>query len=170
MKLFILAALLWTSTAEAQISVTRINPPPIQAPWRITHTKAISGALVFLAGASKGFNETLMFHWSAFHTAFPKANANWFNPQTSWKNKYREGDPVKGAKFPMSTTALVLVTDQYHFDNFINRTCWMSAIMLQMSEGRKSFKHYLLDMIYYTACHQLGFAMAYYPFNKKGGR
>jgi len=101
-----------------------------------------------------------------FHQKFPHANPNWYNPQVSWKNKYKNGDPAQGAKFPLSTTMLVATTDQYHLNNFINKTAWISTIMIKMSEPRKSFKHYFLDLLYYTACHQAGFALTYYSFTK----
>ena len=42
----------------------------------------------------------------------------------------------------------------------------MSTIMIKMSEGKKPFKYHLLDLLYYTACHQLGFALTYYPYRK----
>ena len=64
-----------------------------QEKWRIDRNKWITGSLVFTAGASKGFNETLLFHWKAFRHRFPNANAQWFNPNISWRNKYKDGAP-----------------------------------------------------------------------------
>jgi len=132
--------------------------------WRMTGNRWLTGGLVFLAGASKGFNETLMFHWKAFRHRFPDANPNWFNPDVSWRNKYKNGDPDAGPKFFMSTSALVAFTDQYHFNTMINRLAWTSVIVIKIGEGKKPFKHYLLDFLYYSACHQAGFALTYYPF------
>lgn len=137
--------------------------------WRMTGNCWVTGGLVFLAGASKGFNETLMFHWKSFRHAFPEANPRWFNPDESWRNKYKNGDPNAGAKFPLSTSALVMFTDQYHLNTFINRVAWTSTIVIKIGEGRKPLKHYLMDFVYYTFCHQAGFALTYYPFkNYKG--
>ena len=164
MKLLLMGLLFFCLGANAQVDFYKTYKAP--ETWKMNGNRWITGGLVFLAGASKGFNETLMFHWDAFHRKFPGANTQWFNPNVSWKNKYENGDPEEGEKFPMSTTMFVMTTDQYHLDNFINRTAWMSTIMIKMSEGRKSFKNYLLDMLYYTACHQLGFALTYYPFSK----
>ncbi len=129
----------------------------------------ITGALVFTAGASKGFNETLLFHWKAFRHAFPRANPKWYNPDISWRNKYKNDDPNAGAKFPLSTTVLVMFTDQYHLNSFINRASWTAALVIKIGEGKKPFKHYVYDFLYYTACNQAGFALTYYPFkNSKG--
>lgn len=137
--------------------------------WRMTGNRWLTGGLVFMAGASKGFNETLQFHWKAFRHSFPDVNPKWFNPAVSWKNKYKNGDPDAGARFPLSTSVLVMFTDQYHLNTFINRAAWTSAIIIKVGEGKKPLKHYLFDMLYYTACHQAGFALTYYPFNNYKG-
>lgn len=164
MKLLLLVLLIFSLHSHAQYNIGVEHKATVR--WKMDKNKWVTGGLVFFAGASKGFNETLMFHYDAFQARFPKANANWYNPQLSWKNKYKDGNPDQGAKFPLSTTMLVMTTDQYHLNNFINKTSWVSAIMIKMCEERKTFKGYLLDMLYYTACHQLGFAMTYYPFTK----
>ncbi|HEX2630623.1 MAG TPA: hypothetical protein VHM26_16515 [Chitinophagaceae bacterium] len=132
--------------------------------WRMTGNRWLTGSLVFVAGASKGFNETLQFHWKAFRHSFPKANAQWFNPAISWRNKYKNGDPDAGPKHFLSTSALVMFTDQYHLNTFINRAAWSTAVVIKIGEGKKPFKHYVMDFVYYTLCHQAGFAATYYPF------
>jgi hypothetical protein len=162
MKLLI-ALLLFACSAQAQIH------PDKPEKWRMNGNKWLTGGLVFTAGASKGLNETLMFHWKGFYNSFPKANPNWFNPAISWKNKYKNGDSNAGAKFPLSTSMLVMFTDQYHLNNFFNKMAWTSALIIKIGEGKKPFKQYLLDFLYYTACHQLGFALAYYPFSNYHG-
>ena len=162
MKLVI--ALLFASvTVQAQPKTQPISN------WHMDSNKWLSGAFVFTAGASKGFNETLLFHLKAFHHSFPKANAGWFNPNVSWKNKYKNGDPGAGAKFPLSTSVFVMFTDQYHLNNFVNKLAWTSALVIKIGEGKKPFKQYLLDILYYTVCHQLGFALTYLPFKDYHG-
>src|SRR4051812_15865863 len=142
---------------------------PARQTWKLTSNKWLTGSLVVLAGASKGFNETLFFHWRVFERTFPKANPRWFNPADSWRNKYKNGNPNDGPKYPLSTSLLVMGTDQYHLDNFIWHTCWATAIVIKLGEPRKSLKYYLKDFLFYSFCHQLGFAATYYPFryNKK---
>jgi len=136
------------------------------AKWKMNGNRVLTGSLVFVAGASKGFNETLMFHWKIFKRRFPNANPKWYNPDISWRNKYKDGDPNAGAKFPLSTTVLVGVTDQYHLNTMINRMAWTSVVVIKIGEGKKPLKHYLLDFLYYSFCHQAGFALTYYPFKK----
>jgi len=162
MKLLI-AFLLFSLTAQAQLNSEK------SFKWHMDKNKYTTGGLVFLAGASKGFNETLLFHWKAFRHTFPKANADWFNPNVSWTNKYKNGDPDAGAKFPLSTSVLVMFTDQYHLNNFINKAAWSSALVFKIGEGKKPFKQYVFDALFYTFCHQAGFALTYYPFKNYNG-
>jgi len=151
-------------TAESTLKIVT------QGKWKMNRNRWITGALVFTAGASKGFNETLQFHWKEFHRQFPNLSAQWFNPAISWKNKYKNGDPSAGPRFPMSDNVLVMVTDQYHLNNFINRVSWISAFVIKIGDSnKKPLKHYLLDLLYYSACYQAGFALTYYPFEKFKG-
>lgn len=162
MKLLI-AFLLLAVTTQAQVKTEK------KYKWKMDGNKWLTGGLVFTAGASKGFNETLLHHWKAFRRSFPKANPNWYNPDISWRNKYKNGDPDAGAKFPLSTSVLVMFTDQYHLNNFINKAAWTSALVIKIGEGKRPLKHYILDLIYYNLCHFAGFALTYYPFKYAKG-
>ena len=187
----VLVLLLTSCSATAQLTTpppaATVTPSPVitmtsplpegkekirlqQQKWKISSNHLWTGGLVFLAGASKGFNETLQFHWKEFKRQFPKARTQWFNPGVSWRNKYKNGDPDGGAKFPLSTSVLIMFTDQYHLNNFINKAAWGTAMVIKIGEGKKPFKQYLLDFLYYTLCHQSGFAVTYYPFSKYKGK
>lgn len=135
--------------------------------WKLNGNRLLTGGLLLLSGAAKGLNETLEFNWHGFAAVFPKANPKWFYPQQSFKNKYKEGDPAKGARFPLSTSALVFLTDQYHLDNFIQRGAITAALVIKIGEGKKPFKHYLFDALYYTAAYQVGFGSVYYYFKSR---
>lgn len=138
--------------------------------WKIDRSKAFSGGLVFFAGLSKGFNETLQYHWKEFHRQFPKANAQWFNPTLSWRNKYKNRDPNQGPKSFLSTSVLAVFTDQYHLNNMVNRLSWTGAIVIHIGGGKRPLRQYMFDLLYYSACNYTGFAAAYYPFSKYKGR
>ena len=140
---------------------------PEKKKWRIDKNKILTGSLVFVGGAAKGFNETLQFNYKIFEKAFPGANKQWFAPKVSWRNKYKGGNPDNGPRYFLSTSVLVMFTDQYHLNNFIQKTAIMSAIVLKIGEGKKPFKHYLLDLAYYSACYSAGFAATYYPFTSR---
>ena len=135
--------------------------------WKLNGNRFLTGGLLMLSGAAKGFNETLEFNWKGFADAFPKANPKWFYPQQSFKNKYKDGDPEKGAAFPLSTSVLVMATDQYHLNNFIHRGALTAALVIKIGEGKKPLRHYVFDALYYTACYQLGFSGVYYYFKSR---
>jgi hypothetical protein len=132
--------------------------------WRLNGNKLLTGGLIFIAGAAKGFNETLWFHWGFFHLKVPGANPQWFNPRVSSLNKYKDADPSKGARFPLSTSALVMFTDQYHLNNFLFRAGIATAIVIKIGEKKRPFRQYVFDMLYYTAAYQAGWSLTYLPF------
>ena len=135
--------------------------------WKLDRNKWITGGLVFLAGGAKGFNEILQFNYRGFSNAFPDANKQWFCPVYSYKNKYKDRDPEKGPKFPFSTSLLVMFTDQYHLNNFIQRASMTAALIIKIGEGKKPFRFYVFDLIYYTACYQVGFNSVYLPMKMR---
>ena len=138
--------------------------------WKMTRNKYWTGGLVFLAGAAKGFNEALQYQYNGFESFFPKANDQWFYPAFSFKNKYKNGDPRQGPKFPLSTSLLVMCTDQYHLNNFIQRSALTAALVIKIGEGKKPFRHYVYDLVYYTACYQVGFHSIYTPIQVRNGK
>jgi hypothetical protein len=135
--------------------------------WKLDGNKLFTGGLLMLSGSAKGLNETLEFNWHGFAAVFPRANPQWFWPQQSYKNKYKGGDRANGEKFPLSSSVLVMFTDQYHLDNFIHRGALTAALVIKIGEGKKPFRHYLFDALYYTACYQLGFGTVYYYFKSR---
>ena len=148
-----------TSTAEIRIDKSK--------KWKLDGNKRLTGALLFTAGLAKGFNEGLQYKYNGFEDIFPKANDQWFYPTFSYNNKYKDNDPTKGPKFPLSTSVLVMFTDQYHLNNFIQRAALTAALIIKIGEGKKPLKHYLYDMMYYTACYQLGFHTMYLPISAR---
>lgn len=140
----------------------KINPDNYDR-WRIDKNMILTGGLIFAAGAAKGFNEALQYKYNGFEEWFPKANDQWFYPTFSFKNKYKDGDPTKGARFPLSTSALVMFTDQYHLNNFIQKSALTVALVFKIGEGKKPIKHYIFDLLFYTVCYQAGFHAIYEP-------
>lgn len=110
----------------------------------------------FLSGAADGTAETLRDHYHEFKITFPNANDQFWNPSISWKNKYRNGDYTQGPKFPLSTTALVWVTDGFHLMRFSKNTLMVTTIALNV-RGKKKFKHHLLNVAIHTASYHAGF-------------
>lgn len=144
--------------------------PPERKKWKIDKNKIITGSLFLLSGSAKGFNETLQFNYGVFEDKFPGADDQWFDPKISWRNKYRNGHPDNGPRFFLSTSLLVMFTDQYHLNNFVHRVGIVSALVVKIGEGKKPFKYYLFDALYYAACYQAGFSVMYYPFVARGNK
>lgn len=69
--------------------------------------------LFFLSGVCEAIMDTLQFHYG--NSVFSNfKNQLFWNPEISWKNKYKDSDPTKGEKFPFATTLLVGLTDSWH--------------------------------------------------------
>lgn len=53
-----------------------------------------------------------------------------FWAQSSWRNKYKNGDPKQGARFFGSTTVFVMFTDAWHLFTFLYDALKSIAIIL----------------------------------------
>ncbi len=58
--------------------------------------------------------------------------SGWWDKNTSWRNKWKLGEPANGPAFPGSTTIFVWVTDGWHLFQFVFHTCWQLAIAIQL--------------------------------------
>ncbi len=83
--------------------------------------------LLLLAGMFKAVMDTLQFHYGV--SVFAEMNPLFWNPEISWKNKYKDGDPTKGEKFFLSKTALVGLTDAWHLSQTLFLTCLVVSIV-----------------------------------------
>ena len=85
--------------------------------------------LIVISGISKSIMDTCNFHFeqSIFF------NNEWFNMKESWKNKYKDRDPLKGPAFFGSTTFFVWVTDAWHFFQQIMLSSLFLSIILALS-------------------------------------
>ncbi len=69
--------------------------------------------LIILAGISNAIMDVLKFRYS--RSVFNKFNENWWNPNKSWRNKWKNGDPEQGERFWGSSRWFVRFTDAWHF-------------------------------------------------------
>lgn len=88
----------------------------------------ISAFLLMLASAANAVMDTLAHHYSG--SIFARYNPLFWNPAESWKNKYKDSDHTKGAKFPGSTTIFVFMTDAWHLFKFVQINSYLIAISL----------------------------------------
>ncbi|MBI2050382.1 MAG: hypothetical protein HYT31_01075 [Parcubacteria group bacterium] len=90
---------------------------------------------IFTAGMAKGVSDTLQFHYGrSVFASLP--NQEWWNPEVSWKNKYRDydkGDTREAYLF--SRSLLVWRTDAWHLAQTIETLGWVFALLLAISLG-----------------------------------
>jgi hypothetical protein len=115
--------------------------------------------IITLAGFFEGAMDTLQFH---FHTSiFSKIDSTFWNPENSWKNKYLDGDPSKGPKFPLSTTFLVSLTDGWHLFKLIRNI----LLFISLTAAGSLVEYGIYVFIVALLCRSfygLGFYIAYY--------
>jgi hypothetical protein len=72
------------------------------------------GFLLFiLSGMFEAVMDKLQFHYDL--SIFKKfKNQLFWDPKISWKNKYEDGDPMKGERFFLSKSLFVGITDAWH--------------------------------------------------------
>lgn len=86
--------------------------------------------LVALASDCKAVRDTVQFHYGV--SIFRRCkNIQFWNPDISWKNKYKEGEIGK-PRFWGSTTIFVWLTDAWHLFDFLG-ILFMFIAMLLMS-------------------------------------
>lgn len=68
---------------------------------------------VSLAAVSESVMDKLQFHFERSVFARLK-NKQWWNPKTSWRNKWKNGNKEEGEKFFLSSTIFVFTTDAWH--------------------------------------------------------
>jgi hypothetical protein len=89
-----------------------------------------------IAHAAKGAADKLQFHYGRGWTAGLKDH--FWKPSESWRNKYRSGPDGKlirplEERFPLSTTALVFLTDGWHLLQEVQYAAVRTAIVILLS-------------------------------------
>lgn len=114
--------------------------------------------LGLLNGTINGVHETLNYHYERFQERHPNANPQYWNPQQSWTNKYKNGDAQQGPKYFGSTTFLVLTTDGIHVINTLQRVSMPPLGIIIVFGDKKPWWHYAINAVagyvgYITAFH-----------------
>ena len=115
--------------------------------------------LFILAGMSEGVMDTLQFHYSN-SIFYSLKNKLFWNPQISWQNKYKNGDPTDGAKFPLSTNLLVGLTDACHLFKLL-RTFFIFAGIFFMFMSCQTPFHCLMDVMIARIIFGVSFSLSY---------
>lgn len=129
----------------------------------------ITGSAMFVSGMLDGTKESISYHYHrGFKKRLPGVNDKFWNPEISWKNKYKNGDCNLGPKFTGSTNALVFTTDAYHMLRtgqraidglalayYVNKTC------TENRSREKKWKTVTKDFLILTAIRCIGFNVTY---------
>lgn len=110
--------------------------------------------LVFAAGAFEGVMDGLQFHYD-------KPNQFW-NPDISWQNKYRNRDVSQGMTF--RGKYLVFTTDGWHLMKFGRNATLFTAFTFKIGEPRKKWYVYLCETAGYWFINRIGFNLSYRLF------
>lgn len=150
---------LWSTDFKESI-ITKASTSGIED-WQKYLVKT---GLVFISGASDGVSQTLAFHYQYFENDFPDAPQSYWNPDSSWYNKWANGDPNQGEAFPGSSTMFVWTTDGYHLFRTISKTSLVSGIcfgtVINVYDQKKWWV-YATDFLLYSVAYSAGFHLTY---------
>ena len=117
-------------------------------------------SLMYVSGAAKGLSDVLMFHYANFQEVHPGANPQFWNPDISWLNKYKNGDPAQGEAFPLSSTLFSPFLDGWHGSNSLSKVSCIGAVVIKIGHKQK-LRYYLYDFAFYSLAYSAGFWTTY---------
>lgn len=95
------------------------------------------------------YGRTVFNHWGW--------NDQFWNPDESWKNKYKNYPDDRSAKYFGSKTFLVGTTDAWHLAQTLELTSFTFSIMLYESPGKGKFWTKVLDFTLLKLAFSAGF-------------
>lgn len=152
-KYLALAPLLLAVAAQSQISWLG------QTTAKEENRLYTSAGLLFASGMFDGLAEACKYKTSGVLEVLP-FDRQFIDPAVSWRNKWRNGDPSQGERFPLSSTALVGVTDMYHLSRTIRNVTMIAGVTIHIGEPKRWY-YYILDSVIYYISYTLGFTLSY---------
>jgi hypothetical protein len=89
----------------------------------------IAITLIIVSAACKAIQDKLQFH---FDVSVFKNLGSWWNPEESWRLKWKDSTPLRGERFLGSSTVFVSLTDAWHLFGLIRNFSLVLAIGLLM--------------------------------------
>ena len=126
----------------------------------------VGGSFVFVGGMWDGLSQTLAHHYSHFEVKHPNANKTYWSKAHSWQNKWKldeNGQPIVGEeRFPLSSTALVFLTDGYHMARIADVGFTLIGVtVIQINEPRKEWWRYGLEIFGMFVVRSMGFELVH---------
>ena len=79
--------------------------------------------------------------------AFIRQNRQWFDPNISWKNKYKNHNPAQGEAYFQSEGLLVAFTDMYHFNRPVQLLGQSAQVVVSINlNGNYNWKEMILHI------------------------
>lgn len=122
--------------------------------------EALALLLFVLSHIPEGIMDTLQFRID--NSIFKNWNQQFWNPEFSWMNKWKDGCPKFGPRFFGSTTFLVFLTDGWHLMKW-TRNRFIDGSILVFLLGSLDF---LLALIITILVSSLGKALFEFLFTK----
>lgn len=114
--------------------------------------------MIFISGFSEGIMDLLQFHF--YSSKFKKYNNDFWNPLISWKNKWKDGNPLNGPKFTGSSSFFVFLTDGWHLFKMI-RNILIFIGLLGLGFVIHNFYYLIFFFILSRLIYGAGFWMSY---------
>lgn len=112
--------------------------------------------MFFLAGIAEAHMDTLQFHF--YRSRFSSFNHSFWNPEISWKNKYKLNDPRYGAKFPGSTTIFVFITDGWHLMKFFRNIFIFTGLFFALYQNYSNLTNIIIITLLSRTVYGVGFS------------
>ncbi len=131
------------------------------------HDYIVPGASMLLSGMLDGTLESISYHYQdGFKRVYTTANDRFWNPEVSWANKYKNGNPKLGPSYFESTDALVFTTDAYHMLRAARNLVNTFTVVYYLNEKRCSTQKVKLikvleDCVLLATIRSIGFYSTY---------
>ena len=136
----------------------------ISAQTEYTHNwkrVAVGASFTFTAGLANGFGEAISHHPNAVKSRFPNWPEQKWNPEYTWRNKYKDGIPENGPAFWGSTSVFIWATDPYHAKNYVRTGGLVLGTFVLTVGEKKPLKFVLLDMLVGAGAYYAGNYLTY---------
>jgi hypothetical protein len=113
------------------------------------------------AGALDATSEVLSYNYDLFDKTWNVKNDNYWNPDLSYKNKWRNGDYRQGEAFPLSSTSLSWTVEGRKLIRMGSRFLWAGRAVIPVIQKQDA-------QVRMSATGQsMVLSMAVSPFSKK---
>lgn len=145
-----------------EVTFLKANPDARILPGINRAQTAIGWGAMFVSGAAAGYKEVILHHYPQFKTKHPGANDLYFNPEISWKNKYRDWDNGDTrAKFPGAKTIFVGATDFYHLTGIVDHSFLIAGTTTIVLGEKRKWYEYAIQIVGGMAVRAAGFSLVY---------